>query len=72
MVYAQCRVCPREWDAQTPLGFWDTNGSPNLGRITRRNKQQKRKLAELWTLQSQLTTSKIERKQKEGKVLGLW
>ena len=25
MVYAQPRICPREWAAQTPLGFWDTN-----------------------------------------------
>ena len=32
MVYAQPRICPGEWDAQTPLGFWDTNGSPNLAR----------------------------------------
>ena len=32
MVYAQPRICPREWDAQTLLGFWDTNGSPNPAR----------------------------------------
>ena len=25
MVYAQPRICPGEWDAQTHLGFWDTN-----------------------------------------------
>ena len=25
MVYAQPRICPGEWDAETPLGFWDTN-----------------------------------------------
>ena len=31
MVYAQLRICLTEWDAQTPLGFWDTNRSPNLG-----------------------------------------
>ena len=27
MVYAQPRICPGEWDIQTSLGFWDTNGS---------------------------------------------
>ena len=31
MVFAQPIICPGEWDAQNPLGFWDTNGSPNLG-----------------------------------------
>ena len=41
MLYAQSRICPGEWDAQTPLGFWDTNGSPNLGQ--RCNNQQKKK-----------------------------
>ena len=41
MVYAQPRIRPGEWDAQTPLGFWDTNGPPNLGQTTRPyNKQQ--------------------------------
>ena len=31
MVYAQPWICLGEWDAQTPLGFRDTNGSLNLG-----------------------------------------
>ena len=31
MIYAQPGICPREWDTQTPLGFWHTNWSPNLG-----------------------------------------
>ena len=45
MVYAQPSICPGEWDAQTPLGFWDTNGSPNLGQTTRpyNNERQKNK-----------------------------
>ena len=29
MVYVQPSICPGEWEAQTPLGFGDTNGSPN-------------------------------------------
>ena len=34
MVYAQLRIYHGEWDAQTPLEYWDTNGSPNLGQTT--------------------------------------
>ena len=42
MVHAQPRICPGEWDAQTPMGFWRINGSPNLGQNTRPyNNQQK-------------------------------
>ena len=26
VVYAQTRICPVEWEAQTSLEFWDTNG----------------------------------------------
>ena len=45
MAYAQPRICPREWDAQTPLGFWDTTRSLNIGRTTRpyNNHQKKKK-----------------------------
>ena len=32
---AQPSICPGKWDAQTPLRFWDTNRSPNLGQTTR-------------------------------------
>ena len=44
MVYAQPSICPGEWDAQTPLGFWDLNRSPNLDPTTRpyNNHQKKR------------------------------
>ena len=31
MVYTQPSICPGKRDAQIPLGFWHTNGSPNLG-----------------------------------------
>ena len=31
MVYAQPRMCPGEWDTQSPQEFWDRNGSPNFG-----------------------------------------
>ena len=34
MVYAQPRICPGEWDAQTSLGFWERGGSPNPGKTT--------------------------------------
>ena len=43
MVYAQPRISIGEWDAQIPLGFWDTNGSPNLSQtIEPYDNQQKR------------------------------
>ena len=29
-VPAKPGICPGKWDAQTPLGFWNLNGSPNL------------------------------------------
>ena len=35
MVYAQTKICAREWDAQTSQVFWDTNRSSNLGQKTR-------------------------------------
>ena len=42
MVYAQPRICPGAWHSQSPLGLWDTNGSPDLGQTTRPyNNQQK-------------------------------
>ena len=28
IVLAQPRICSGEWDAQTSMGFWDTNESP--------------------------------------------
>ena len=44
MVYDQPSICPREWDAQNPMGFWHANGSPNLGQTTRPyNNQQKKR-----------------------------
>ena len=43
MVYAQPSICPGEWDTQTPIGFWLTNGSLNLSQTIRpyNNQQQK-------------------------------
>ena len=61
MLYGQLRICPGEWDVQTPLGFGDTSGFPNLGQTTGsyNNQQQEQKKwehAKLWTLQSRLNT----------------
>ena len=39
MVHAQ----PRKWDEQNSLGFWDTNGSSNLGQTTKPSNSQKKK-----------------------------
>ena len=44
MVITQLKICPGKWDAQTPLGFWDTNGSTNIGQMTTAyNNQQKKR-----------------------------
>ena len=43
MVYAQPRILPRKWDAQTPLGFWDISRSPNLSLTTKPNNGPKKK-----------------------------
>ena len=44
----QPRICSGEWDAQAPLGFWDTNGLPNLGQTTGlHNNQQKKRTCRL-------------------------
>ena len=50
LVFAQPGIRTGEWDAQTSLGFWDTNWSLNLGQTTRpcdsqlkKKKKEKRK-----------------------------
>ena len=43
MVYAQPRIRSGELDAQTSLGFWDTNEWPNLGQMTRPSDTQQQK-----------------------------
>ena len=65
MVYVQPKICPGKWDVQTPLGFWDRNGSPDLGQMIRpcNNQQKKENLPNCWVNYPQ---SKIERKWKEG------
>ena len=35
MVYAEPSSRPGKWESQTPMEFWHTNGSPNLGQTTR-------------------------------------
>ena len=43
MVYAQPSSCPGEWDTQTPMRLWYTNGSSNLGQKTRPDSNQQKK-----------------------------
>ena len=66
MVYAQSGISPGEWGAQSPLGFWDTNRSPNLGQTSKPyNNQPKKKkeFAELWILLStESNWKKVKRK----------
>ena len=42
-VHAQAGIRPGEWDAQSSLGFWDTNRSPNLGQSTKLSDCQQKK-----------------------------
>ena len=46
MVYSQPRICPGEWDSQTPMGFLETNGSTDLGQTTRPSDRQQKKKRE--------------------------
>ena len=59
---------PGKWNAQTPLGFWDTNGSHNLGQTTRHynndEKKRERKLVELWTFNHRIKLKESEKKDK--------
>ena len=73
MVYEQPRICPGEWDAQTPQGFWHTSGSPNLGQTTRSyiKQKKKRELSELWISCPNGPQCKIERMGKMDKYFDL-
>ena len=72
MIYAQDLICPGEWDAQTLLGFWDTNASPNLSQTTRpsNDQQEKENLPNCELFCHGRPRSTIERKRKEWCVLG--
>ena len=71
MVYAQPSICAGEWDAQTPLGFWDTNGSLNLDQTTRPyNDQQKKKEKRKRTCRTDCRV-KLEENEKKDKYLDL-
>ena len=41
--YAQSGIRPGKWDAETSLGFLDTNRSSNLGQTTRPSVSQEKK-----------------------------
>ena len=44
MIFEESNISPGEWGTQFFMGFWDTNGSPNLGQTTRHyNNQQQKK-----------------------------
>ena len=48
MVHAQLIICPRKWHTLTPMRFWHTNGSPNLGQKTRPyNEWQKKRICKI-------------------------
>ena len=85
MVYTQPWICPRKWDEQTSLEFWDTNWSHNLGLTTRprdsqkKKKEKKKKLSNSVLCRSGWPQGKTEEKGKERwtlpenrKIYGTW
>ena len=73
MVFVHPRICPIEWDTQTFLGFWDTNGSPNLNQMTRPyyNKQKKENLPNCRLCCPSLPRRKLKENEKTDKYLDL-
>ena len=72
MVYVQTSICPGKWDAQTPLGFWNINRSPNLGQTTRPSNNQQEK--ENWTVDFAVPADhriKLKESEKRDKYLNL-
>ena len=67
MVYETPRLFFVEWDAQTPLGFWDTSGSLNPGQTTKptNNQKEKENLPNYGLCCPGWPLSKTERKQKK-------
>ena len=66
--FCYARICPGEWDRETPLGFWHTNGSPNLNHMARpyNNQQKRENLKDYGLCCPGWPQSKIERKWEEG------
>ena len=68
--FGQTGFHPEEWDVQNSLGFWYTNGWPNLGKTTRpsdrhRKKKKRKNLPNCDLYCPGRPQSKIERKRKE-------
>ena len=74
MVYAKSRIRRGEWDAQRSLGFWDTNGSPNLDQTTRPNNNNQQKKETCRIVDSAVSTDhriKLKESEKKDKYLDL-
>ena len=77
MVDAQPNICPEKWDSQTPLRFWYTNGSSNLGQTTRpHNNQQKMRIFRIVrfavTTDNRVKVKESEKKDKYIDAAGDW
>ena len=59
MAYAQPGISPREWDAQSSLGVWCRNGSPNLRHSDSKKKKEKRKKRSYWIVDFAIPTDHI-------------
>ena len=71
MVYAQPRIYAGDWDAQALLGFWDTNGSPNLGQTTTPSNNQQDK-ENLPSVNFDIPTSHKVKSKENKRKLGNW
>ena len=74
MVQAQPNTSPGEWDTQTPLGFWHTNGSPNLGQtVGPYNSQQQQKINRTCRIEdfAVLADHKVKLKENKDKYLDI-
>ena len=65
VVYVQSRTCSGEWVAQSSLGFWDANGSPNQPDLVIVNKKKRENILNCGLCHSGRPQSKTERKWKE-------
>ena len=67
MVYAQPRILPGKWNAQTSLGFWDNNGLLNHGQTTTPSGcQQKKRICRIGDF-TVPTTHRLKLKESEKK-----
>ena len=70
MLHEQAGISPGKWDAQSSLGFWDTNSLTNFGETIRPNYiHKKRESAEQWLWRPVVHWVKLKESEKRNKYL---